>query len=136
MHRVETLAITLTSSLLEWLRELPTRRLLHMLKLIAELLRKHGDQVWPGTLAELASNLRSAHESSDRDDLVDAMQRILSCFGATRSLSDLHLSPQNGHKIKTEEIDSVNARFGALRTQLYLSARQAIARVESQRRLT
>jgi hypothetical protein len=50
------------------------------------------------------------------------------------SLSDLYLTPRNGHKIKTDQVDAVNARLGALRTQIYLSARQAIARVEWQRR--
>ena len=131
---VETLAIVLTASLLEWLRELPEQRALHTLKLIDGLLRKHGEHHWSGRLSEMAPKLRRAHGSGDRDLLLDAMHEILTCFGGMGSLSDIYLSPQNGHKIKDKEVEAVNARLGALRTQLFLSARQTIARVEWKRR--
>ncbi len=131
---VESLGIVLTSGMLEWLRELPGRRALHMLKLITELLRKHAESTWPGRLTNLSAQLRAAHDPANSDRLVHAMHAILSCFDGMGSLSDLYLSPGNGHKIKTEEVDGVNARLGALRTQLYLSARQTLARDEWQRR--
>ncbi|HET6846992.1 MAG TPA: hypothetical protein VFH29_09155 [Anaerolineales bacterium] len=133
-HGVENLAIVLTSNMLEWLRELPTRRALHMLKLIAELLRKHREVAWPGRLEELAANLRAAQDSGDRDRLVDAMNQILACFSGVASLNNLQLSPHAGNRIKPEEVEPANARLGALRTQLHLSARQTIARIEWQRR--
>ena len=127
---VETVAIVLTASLLLWLRELPTRRALHILKLISELLRKHGESAWPGKLEALSGQLRAAQDAADPDRLVNSMQAILMCFRGSPSLSALILSSQNGHKIKPEVAEAVNARLGALRTQLYLSARQTIARVE------
>lgn len=133
-HDIETLAIALTSSLLEWLRELPARRALHMLRLLAELLRKHGEPSWPAKLDELATILRSAHDSGDRDRLVSAMQDILACFRGPGSLNDVQVSPRAGHRIKAEEVEAVNARLGAFRTQLYLSAHQTISRVEWRRR--
>jgi hypothetical protein len=131
---VEALVIVLTDSLLEWLRELPGQRALHMLKLIAELLRKHGEQHWSARLLELAQKLLRAQASGDGDLLLDAMQDVLGCFGGMGSLSDVYLSPHNGHKIKDKEVEAVNARLGALRTQLFLSARQTIARIEWNRR--
>jgi hypothetical protein len=131
---VETLVIVLTASMLEWLRVLPAWRAQHMLKLTATLLRKHNERAWSGRLDSLAGRLRAAQDSPGGGRLVDAMHEILSCFGGMGSLSDLYLSPHNGHKIKTGEVDAVNARLGALRTQLYLSARQTIARAEWQRR--
>jgi hypothetical protein len=131
---VETLAIVLTARLLEWLRDLPGRRALHQLKLLAELLRKHGEHQWSGRLLEMGKKTQLAHDAGHADRLVDAMQEILGCFGGTGSLSDVYLSPQNGHKIKDKEVEAVNARLGALRTQLFLSARQTIAREQWKRR--
>ena len=110
MQKVEALAILLTSSLLEWLRELPARRALHMLKLITELLRKHGEGTWSGRLQDLAGQLRLAHDSVDGDRLVAAVREVLACFTGTGSLQDVHLSPEHGHKIKPEEVEAVNAR--------------------------
>ena len=127
---VQALAIVLTVSLLEWLRALPTRRALHMLKLIAEVLRKHGETAWPARLQAMAEHLRAALDSGSPERLMDAMQAILVFFDGAGSLSDFRLSPENGHKIKPPEVEAVNARLGALKTQLRLSSRQTIARVQ------
>jgi hypothetical protein len=131
---VETLAIVLTASLLEWLRELPGRRAIHQLRLLIDVLHKHGERHWSGRLRDMASRAAEAHDSGDVDRLVNVMREILGCFSGMGSLSDVYLSPQNGNKIKDKEVEAVNARLGALRTQLFLSARQTIARVEWKRR--
>jgi len=134
MTGLQALAIVLTSGLLEWLRELPTRRALHMLKLLHELLRKHGEGHWTALLGSAAARLRDAHAARSPDQVVDAMQHILRLFGGMGSFSDLYLSARNGHRIKPEAVDLANARLASLRTQLFLSAKQTIARIEWQRR--
>jgi hypothetical protein len=131
---VEALVIVLTDSLLEWLRDLPGQRALHMLKLLAELLRKHGEREWSGRLQETAARLRLARDSRDPQRLVDVLQEVLDLFSGAASLRDVVLAPENGHKVKPKEVEAVNARLGALRTQLYLSARQTIARLNWKQR--
>jgi len=119
-----------SADLLKWLRDLPARRALHTLRLIAALLRKHREQEWPARLSETAERLHRVEDSGGPDETVSGMQEILGFFGDTRSLRDVYLTDEAGHKIKPKDVPAVNAYLRALRTQLYLSARQAIARVK------
>ena len=49
-----------SADLLHWLRELPSRRALHTLKLIAALLRKHRERTWDERLSHSARELELA----------------------------------------------------------------------------
>jgi hypothetical protein len=120
--------------LLQWLYELPSRRALHMLGLIEALLRKHREPEWPDRLSAAAGRLHAAHESGARVQSAENMHEILGFFGQPGSLRDVYLAPEAGHAIKPEDAAAVNEHLAALRTQLFLSARQVIARLEWRRR--
>jgi hypothetical protein len=115
--------------LLQWLRELPSRRALHTLKEIAALLRRHRELGWDGRLAHVALRLHAAEEERRPIETVGLMQEILGFFVPPASLKEVYLSHEAGHRIKPEDVPAVNALLGALRTQLLLSAMQSIARV-------
>ena len=119
-----------SADLLQWLRELPSRRALHTLKEIAALLRRHREPGWDGRLGDVAVRLSAAEDARSPIETVGLMQEILGFFAPPASLREVYLSHEAGHKIKPEDVPAVNALLGALRTQLLLSAMQSIARVQ------
>ena len=118
-----------SADLLHWLRELPSRRALHTLKLIAALLRKHRERTWDDRLARSAHDLEQAEDRNLPEQTAAHMEEILVFFDSPVSLREVTLSRQAGHDIKPEKEAAINAELGALTMQLLLSARQAIARV-------
>lgn len=120
--------------LIEYLHELPSRRVLHMLKQIAALLRKHAERRWDERLLGAAARLKLAQDLGRADQIVASMQEILALFSGNDSLRDVSLSDQAGHKIKPEQVQMVNGRLDAMRILLVLSARQTLARLEWRRR--
>jgi hypothetical protein len=120
--------------LLHWLRELPSRRALHTLKLIAALLRKHRERTWDDRLMQSAQQLEMAEGSDLPGQTAAHMEGILAFFAPPASLREVRLSGRAGHDIKPENEEAVNAQLGALTMQLLLSARQTIARVKWRRR--
>ena len=123
-----------SADLLHWLRELPSRRALHTLKLISALLRKHREPRWDDRLSGAAGELSLANDAGNGEKTAARMHDILSLFNESDSLRDVRLSQQAGHDIKPENEAAVNAQLGALTMQLLLSAHQAIARVKWRRR--
>jgi len=123
----------LISRILGLITDLPARRLLHQLQETAALLRKHGEKAWSARLAEAAGNFKNAHEAREPGRAVPVLQKVLSYYGGMGSLSDLYLSAHNGHKIRPKEEQVVNARLSLLRTQLFLSVRQALSRTKWER---
>jgi hypothetical protein len=123
-----------SADLLHWLRELPSRRALHTLKLIAALLRKHRERTWDDRLAHSAHKLELAEDRDLPEQTAAQMEAILVFFAEPASLREVRLSRDAGHDIKPEKEGAVNAHLGALTMQLLLSARQAIARAKWQRR--
>jgi len=122
-----------SADLLHWLRELPSRRALHTLKLIAALLRKHREQAWDERLAKSQHELALAEDQDVPEQTAAHMEQILVFFDSPQSLRDVRLSRDSGHDIKPEKEAAVNAQLGALTMQLLLSARQAMARARWQR---
>lgn len=123
-----------SADLLHWLRELPSRRALHTLKLIAALLRKHRERTWDERLSHSARELELAEARGIPERTAAQMEAILVFFTAPASLREVYLSRQAGHDIKPENEQAVNAQLGALTMQLLLSAHQAIARAKWRRR--
>jgi hypothetical protein len=123
-----------SADLLHWLRELPSRRALHTLKLIAALLRKHHERTWDDRLALSAHDLEQAEDRDLPEQTAAHMEEILVFFDSPVSLREVTLNREAGHDIKPEKEEAVNAQLGALTMQLLLSARQTVARVKWQRR--
>jgi hypothetical protein len=123
-----------SADLLHWLRELPSRRALHTLKLIAALLRKHRERTWDDRLSTSAHELEMTEDRDLPEQTAAQMEEILAFFASPTSLRQVHLSREAGHDIKPEKEAAVNAQLGALTMQLLLSARQAIARAKWRRR--
>ena len=123
-----------SADLLHWLRELPSRRALHTLKMIAALLRKHRERAWDDRLAHSANKLELAEDRALPEQSAAQLEEILVFFAPPASLREVTLSREAGHDIKPEHEEKVNAQLGALTMQLLLSARQAIARAKWQRR--
>ncbi|HEY5983472.1 MAG TPA: hypothetical protein VIU38_08360 [Anaerolineales bacterium] len=134
LNRSEAMDIVLTAEMLEWLRELPSLRALHMLHEIAALLRRHKERAWDERLTQAALRLEMVAPLQYSDQTLASMQEILDFFGAEQSLRDVYLSRETGHDIKRDEVEAVNARLGALTMDLLLSARQTVARVAWTRR--
>jgi hypothetical protein len=119
-----------SADLLHWLRELPSRRALHTLKLIAALLRKHRERTWDDRLAHSAHDLELAENRDLPEQTTAHMEEILVFFDSPTSLREVTLSRDLGHDIKPEKEAAVNAQLGALTMQLLLSARQTLARLK------
>lgn len=117
-----------SADLLHWLRELPSRRALHTLKLIAALLRKHRERTWDERLSHSAHELEQAEDRGLPEQTAAQMEEILVFFNSPASLREVTLSREAGHEIKPEKEAAVNAQLEALTMQLLLSAHQAIAR--------
>lgn len=123
-----------SADLLHWLRELPSRRTLHTLKLIAALLRKHRERTWDDRLVRSQHELGLAEDRELPEQTTAQLEQIVVFFDSPASLREVHLSREAGHDIKPENEERVNAELGALTMQLLLSARQSIARLKWQRR--
>jgi hypothetical protein len=123
-----------SADLLHWLRDLPSRRALHTLELIAALLRKHRERTWDDRLSRAVGGFDRVDDSGDGEQIAARMQEILAFFKEPDSLRDVQFSQQAGHHIKPENEAAVNAQLGALTMQLLLSARQTIARLNWRRR--
>jgi hypothetical protein len=134
LNRSEAMDIVLTAEMLEWLRQLPSLRALHMLHEIAALLRRHKERAWDERLTQAARHLEIVAPLPYSDQTLARMQEIMYFFGAENSLRDVYLSREMGHDIKRDEVEAVNGRLGALTMDLLLSARQTIARVGWTRR--
>jgi hypothetical protein len=119
-----------SADLLHWLRQLPLRRALHTLKLIAALLRKHRERMWDDRLTQSAHKLEQAKDQGLPEHTAAQMEELLVFFDSPASLREVRLSREAGHDIKPEKEAAVNAQLGALTMQLLLSARQAIARLQ------
>lgn len=82
---------------------------------LAELLRGYGERRWADWIEQDAERI----STGDRD----ALEHLLSAFGAMGSLSDLLIHPVNGHAVKPADVVSVNERLDDLRARTAGGAR-------------
>lgn len=90
--------------------------LLATLDCLVALLRRHGEIHWAAWLERDAERLRKGD--------VSAVDHLLSAFGGMGSLSDLVLSPANGHAIAENDVESVNAELRRLASHAHDLARE------------
>lgn len=84
-------------------------RLLRVLEAIEALLRTHGENFWAEWIDSAEMRLRNT------DDY--GVDELLGFFEGMGSLNDLIICPENGHLIKREDEEQVNARLKDLLEQ-------------------
>ncbi len=82
---------------------------------LIELLRHHGEEHWADWLAADRRSL-TRHDSQ-------GIEHLLSAFGGMGSLTDLHLSGVNGHRVTDAEESGANERLSTLRSRVHTLAR-------------
>lgn len=90
--------------------------LVRLIQEASELLRRHDVTFWADWLADDAARIR-------RQDF-SGIEHLLSAYGAMGSLTDVFVSPQNGHAIEEKDVELVNARLGSLLSRIYDGAKQ------------
>jgi hypothetical protein len=90
-------------------------RLVAALSDAAGLLRSHAVEYWPERVESYAERVRLAD--------IEAVPSLIAEFGGMGSFNDVWIDPRNGHRIRMEQVQPVNQRFGKLRAEIYELAR-------------
>lgn len=82
---------------------------------LIEHLREHSEHHWADTLQLIARGIA--------DESALSVDRLLTAFGGMGSLSDLVVSPANGHTVRESDVEAVNERLARLRAATWAEAR-------------
>lgn len=99
--------------------------ILQLLEQIEIMLEEHQVPSWPHFLAQLKEQFSQAVASRDPSAKRQALEDILGIFGGMGSFNDISIDFRAGHRIKPEQVSTVNRELDDLTDRLYAFVKRA-----------
>ena len=104
-------------------------RIIRLLVEINIILDKHHVTKWFEILSNIQNRLEEAANNRNKKQMLLIMEEIRTLYRGMGSFNDLFITDQAGHEIAPEDISVVNSQLQTLQKELFLAAKDEIARL-------